>query len=119
MLNANLKSVKKYNNSILRVLTKDFILIDQVLVSASNFLFTIYLAKLLSASDFNIFAAVYIVYLFISSIQSSIFIAPLYAIENIGLNRNIFQRVKNFSLYISHDSIIYFIFFAQYNYKKH
>lgn len=116
MLNANLKSVKKYNNSILRVLTKDFILIDQVLVSASNFLFTIYLAKLLSASDFNIFAAVYIVYLFISSIQSSIFIAPLYAIENIGLNRNIFNELRIFHfifltivlsiLFFSHNIII-------------
>lgn len=89
-----MKLIKALNISNLYDLLKDHILIDQFLVSASNFVFTIYLANTLSETEFNTFGAIFILFLLISSLQNSLFIAPLYSLEKGETSLQIFNEIK-------------------------
>jgi len=55
----------------------NYSLLDQALVSGSNFLSTIIIARILGLNDFGIFATLWIILLFINSLHVSIIVFPM------------------------------------------
>ena len=55
----------------------NYSLLDQALVSGSNFLSTIIIARILGLHDFGIFATLWIILLFINSLHVSTIVFPM------------------------------------------
>lgn len=58
---------------------KSLTLFDQIVVSGSNFLISILILRYLGIEDFGIFSFFWLIILFISSIQQSLIISPLFS----------------------------------------
>lgn len=66
---------------MLKINSRLIILIDQLILSGSNFFINIILARSLGLDSFGIFSLFWITFLFFLSIQQAAIIAPMYSIE--------------------------------------
>jgi O-antigen/teichoic acid export membrane protein len=82
---------------------KKLIFLDQMIVSGSNFLLGIFLARKMSLVDFGNYSLMWLVVMFFLSIQQSGIIAPMYSLEPLKNNKS-----KNYLL--DHIVIIQFYY---------
>lgn len=82
---------------------KKLIFLDQMIVSGSNFLLGIFLARKMSLVDFGNYSLMWLVVMFFLSIQQSGIIAPMYSLEPLKNNKS-----KNYLL--DHVVIIQFYY---------
>lgn len=59
---------------------KLFVLLDQAIVSGSNFIMGILIARFLGIEQFGIFGFIYLIYLFGLGLQQAFFVIPLYSL---------------------------------------
>ena len=97
---------------MLRINSRAIILIDQLVLSGSNFIINIILARFLGIESFGVFSLLWITMLFFLSVQQAAIIAPMYSIE--GQNnfdkKSIFQ-VNFFQIILTLISTFFLILF--------
>jgi O-antigen/teichoic acid export membrane protein len=79
-MNKHDKQVKKLKAIIESKGTKFMILVDQGIVSGSNFILSILIARYLGIYQFGIFGFISLVYLFFLGLQQSFFVIPMYSL---------------------------------------
>ena len=90
---------------------KNYILLDQIIVSFFNFLNVIFLSRFLNIIDFGNYSGMFVVFLFICSIQQAIFISPIYTLETNLNDKETLCRINDMrTIYLLFIIIFCFIF---------
>lgn len=119
------KAISEFNLSKYDIKHLNFSILDQGLVSGSNFITTILLVKLLGLNDFGIFSVFWLALLLINSIHSAIIVQPFLSISGKKENLELYfgsiilkQFIFSFSSFII-GILIFFIYsdFSGLNYN--
>ena len=91
----------------------NLILVDQIIVSFFNFIIIVFLSRSLSIDDFGNYSGMFVVFLFLTSIQQAIFVAPIYTLE-VDLNKNnSLKRINEVrSIVLISTIVLSFVFFS-------
>ena len=91
----------------------NLILVDQIIVSFFNFIIIVFLSRSLSIDDFGNYSGMFVVFLFLTSIQQAIFVAPIYTLEVDLSKNNSLKRINEVrSIVLISTIVLSFVFFS-------
>lgn len=97
---------------MLRINSRAIILIDQLVLSGSNFIINIILARFLGIESFGVFSLLWITMLFFLSVQQAAIIAPMYSIEGQhNFDKKSIYQVNFFQIILTIISTFFLILF--------
>lgn len=97
---------------MVRLFKQSFLFIDQAILSGSNFMLSILLVSTLGIESFGTYVILFIPVLFLSSLQQSFIVAPLYSLYPKEVDKkNYLISVYTLQLFFSFISIILLILF--------